>query len=38
MVFENPLILGLVLAGGGLLFWLAAAALIRWVSRPQQSL
>jgi PAS domain S-box-containing protein len=38
MVFENPLILGLVLAGGGLLFWLAAAGLIRWVSRPQQSL
>ncbi|MFN7037403.1 MAG: hypothetical protein ACK4SN_13680, partial [Bellilinea sp.] len=38
MVFENPLILGLVLAGSGLLFWLAAAGLIRWVSRPQQSL
>lgn len=37
MVFENPLILGLVLAGSGLLFWLAAAGLIRWVSRPTRS-
>ena len=38
MSFENPLILGIVLAGSGLLFWLAAAGLIRWVSRPHHRL
>lgn len=33
MSLENPLFLGLVLAGSGLLFWLAAAGLLRWVSQ-----
>lgn len=34
MTLNDPWVLGLVLAGGGLLFWIAAALLIRWLSRP----